>query len=264
MFPVLHGPNGEDGTVQGVFETLGLAYVGCGVLASALTRDKGWTKSVLEVAGLPVAPWRRLAAGQEVDSLKDLQPPIFVKPARAGSSIGVSRVADLGELAAAIELARMYGSNVIVEQGLDARDVECGVLGTPGGRPAEVSVPGETIPGPGHKWLNYAAKYLDDSVQLLAPAPLGPTLTEEAQSLATRAFDLLDCYGLARVDMLLTRDGRLLVNEVTTMPGFTEVSNFPRMWQVSGLDPVSLVDRLVLLAQERHARRNRENVSDGA
>lgn len=250
-FPVLHGPYGEDGTLQGLLEMIDMPYVGCGVFASAAAKDKVWANRLLEAAGLPVAPWRVLAAGPVPSRIDTFTPPLFVKPARCGGSLGVSVVHDWDELADAVGEARRYDPKVIVEQGLPIRDVECGVLEFLGQEAPAASVVGETIAGAEHEFLSYEAKYFDSTVQLLAPAPLSAELTEQIRRMAVDAFHALGCTGLSRVDMFLTPDESVLVNEVTTMPGFTAVSNFARMWRATGLEAPALVDGLVTLALAR-------------
>ncbi|MET9609547.1 D-alanine--D-alanine ligase family protein [Streptomyces sp. NPDC006512] len=254
VFPVLHGPYGEDGTVQGLLEMLDLPYVGCGVFASAAAKDKEWANRVLEGAGLPVPPWAVLAPGTPAAGPVDgFTLPVFVKPARCGGSIGISRVTDWNDLPDAVAEARRYDPKVVIEQGLTVRDVECGVLEFPDREGPVPSVVGETVAGDAHDFLSYDAKWFDPDVALLAPAPLDAATTERVQQIAVRAFLAFGCTGLARVDTFVTPDGSVLVNEVTTMPGFSGVSNFPRMWEASGLSGAELVDGLVALAIRRKA-----------
>ncbi len=256
-FPVLHGPFGEDGTVQGLFEVLDLPYVGCGVAASAVCMDKALAKRLLEQAGLPVTEWVEVPAWRwEEDpdaalaACQQLPLPLFVKPARLGSSVGISKVHAPEELPAAIEAALAHGRLAVVERGVDAREIEVAVLGNE--EPA-AAVPGEVVPG--HEFYDYADKYLDDACQLLAPAPLEPAQAERARELALAAYRVLGCEGMARVDLFLERGtGAFLVNEVNTIPGFTPISMFPRLWELEGLAYPELVDRLLGLALERHAR----------
>lgn len=257
VFPVLHGPYGEDGTIQGLLEILGLAYVGCGVAASAVCMDKGLTKRLLAQAGLPTAPWIEVDAARWAREripvereIVELGFPVFVKPARLGSSIGISRVGHPEDLAAAIEKALSHDRRVVAERGVDGREIEVAVLGN--GSP-EASVTGEVIPG--HEFYDYEDKYLDDACELLAPAPLRPGETAGARRLAVAAFQTLGCEGMARVDLFLERStGRFLVNEVNTIPGFTSISMYPRLWGLSGLAYPELLDRLVALALQRHGR----------
>jgi D-alanine-D-alanine ligase len=253
-FPVLHGPFGEDGTIQGLFEMLNLPYVGCDVASSALCMDKIFCKARLAQANLPTPAWRELDGALWNDDRKgvlerclELPLPLFVKPARLGSSVGISKVKQGHELAAAIELALGHGDRIVVEEGVDAREIEVAVLGN---RRPRASVPGEVLPG--HEFYDYDDKYLDSTCELLAPAPLDEDLTSRVQELAVRAFRLLGCSGMARVDLFLDRtSGGLLINEVNTIPGFTSISLFPRLWGLSGLDYPALLDELVRLALKR-------------
>jgi len=261
VFPVLHGPFGEDGTVQGLLEIADVRYVGAGVLASAVGMDKHYMKVVFESAGLPVLPyavvtdrgWRSDpdACRAEVDALGY---PVFVKPCRGGSSIGISKVRSRDELDAAIEEARRWDPKVVVEAaaGEGAREIECGVLDTFGEALPEASVVAEIVVQGDHDFYDFAAKYLpEEHTRLDVPADLDPEVVEEVQALSVAAFEALSCEGLARVDFFLLADGRLAVNEINTMPGFTPTSMFPRMWAASGLSYTELVDRLVQLALRR-------------
>jgi D-alanine-D-alanine ligase len=258
VVPILHGPFGEDGTVQGMLEMLDLPYVGCDSGTSALCMDKRMTKRVLAWASLPTAPWIEVEVAdwrQRPDAIRrdilELGLPVFVKPCRLGSSVGISKVRGLESLDDAIAEAFAWDDAVIVEQGLDAREIEVAVLGNDTPRAA---VPGEVVPG--HEFYDYADKYLDDDCQLLAPAPLDDDQITGAQDLAIRVFRLLGCTGMARVDLFLERSSdRWWVNEVNTIPGFTSISMFPRLWGVSGLEYPALLDELVRLALERHRRR---------
>lgn len=254
VFPVLHGPYGEDGTVQGLLEMLDLPYVGCGVFASSAAKDKVWANRILEGAGLPVPPWRVLEPGVPAAPIADFTPPVFVKPSRCGGSIGVSRITDWRDLSAAVAEARRYDPKVVIEQGLPVRDVECGVLEFTDKDQPVPSVVGETVAGEAHDFLSYDAKWFDPAVRLHAPAPLDADVTERVQKTAVEAFRVFGCTGLARVDTFVTPDGSVLVNEVTTMPGFSSVSNFPKMWEASGLSGPELVDGLVALALQRKAQ----------
>jgi len=258
VLPLLHGPYGEDGTLQGLFELAGIPYVGSGVFASAAAMDKGHMKTLLRGAGLPVGPYAivtprawetdKAAVRETVSSLGF---PVFVKPALAVSSVGISKVHGPGELDDAIEAARRHDPRVVVEAGIEGREIECGVLEGVGGGPPEASVPGEIVVGGGHQFYDFAAKYLpDEGTDLVVPADLPDEVVAEVQDLAVRAFEALACEGLARVDFFLTRTG-VVVNEVNTMPGFTPVSMFPLMWRESGLDYAALVDRLVQSALDR-------------
>ena len=255
VFPLLHGPFGEDGTVQGLLELADLPYVGSGVLASALAMDKSMTKVVMEQAGLPQGPYlvvREKAWRAGPDAFADrvaaqLSWPVFVKPARLGSSIGISKVAGPEQLGAALEAAFAWDDKVLVEQGLVARELECGVLGAAGS--AEPSVLGEIVPA--HDFYDFEAKYLDES-KLLIPAPVPGEVATRVRELAVRAYDALDCAGLARVDFFYEETtGRILINEVNTIPGFTPKSMFPLLWEASGMAYPELIARLVDLALAR-------------
>lgn len=257
VFPVLHGPWGEDGTVQGLLEMAGIPYVGSGVFASAAAMDKGHMKALLAAGGLPVGPSMVITAAQwdrdapavraRVDALGY---PVFVKPARAGSSVGISKVHAPGQLDAAIEAARSWDPRVIVEAAIpDAREIECAVIVDASGSPqatrcAEIIVRGE------HEFYDFEAKYLDDAADLIVPAELDPSSLAAIQKWSIQAFRALGCEGLARVDFFLTPEGPI-VNEVNTMPGFTPISMFPRMWAASGLTYGALVDHLIADALRR-------------
>ncbi|MCU1475255.1 MAG: D-alanine--D-alanine ligase [Amnibacterium sp.] len=251
VLPILHGPFGEDGTIQGLFELVGLPYVGNGVLASALGMDKHFTKTVLEAAGVPVAPWVALT---EADRRGDdtwlrrrvagLGYPVFVKPARAGSSVGVTKVDGPDALDAALDTAFAEDSRVLVERGLEGRELEVGVLGARGGGGVRVSAVGEVIVT-GRPFYDFAAKYLDaPGVDLVCPAELGDGERMDLERLAVRAFEAIDGRGLARIDVFLTGEG-FVVNEINTMPGFTPISMFPRCWQESGLAYPDLITDLI-------------------
>jgi D-alanine-D-alanine ligase len=256
VFPLLHGPYGEDGTLQGLLELAGVPYVGSGVLSSAVAMDKDYMKRVLVGSGLPVGPytvirprdWERDPAAVRA-AVAGLGYPVFVKPARAGSSMGISKVHDAGGLDAAIEEARRHDPKVIVEAGVAGREIECGVLVTVDGEP-EASLPGEVRVSAGHEFYDFEAKYLDAAAADV-PAKLTPDQTAEARRLAVAAFEALSCEGLARVDLFLTPAGDLLVNEVNTMPGFTPTSMFPLMWEATGVPYPELVDRLLRAALHR-------------
>jgi D-alanine-D-alanine ligase len=258
VLPLLHGPHGEDGTVQGMLELAGVPYVGSGVLASALCMDKVKSKEILSLHGLPHAPYLALrdteaGAAHAAITRAGLRYPLFVKPANLGSSVGVTKVHDEGELVGAVELATEYDEWVVVEEGVTAREIEVAVLGNAEPR---ASVPGEIVPG--HEFYDYEDKYIDGAVRLLVPAPLDEAQSDRARELALDAYRALRCDGLARVDFFLEEDGRgFLVNEVNTMPGFTPVSMYPRLWEASGVSYPELIDELVRLAVERHERRSR-------
>jgi D-alanine-D-alanine ligase len=256
VFPVLHGPYGEDGTLQGLLELAGVPYVGSGVLASAAAMDKAVAKKLLAAAGIAVAPAvvvraQRWAADQNgvVDDVRALGLPVFVKPARGGSSIGITKVSDLADLPAAVEDALRCDPKVLVEAGVAGRELECGILEDADGRP-QASVPAEVRVTEGYEFYDFEAKYLD-AAEPDIPADVPLDVAAQLQELARRAYEALDCEGLARVDFFLGPDGELTVNEVNTMPGFTPTSMFPRMWAASGVDYPELVDRLVQAALRR-------------
>jgi len=255
-FPILHGPWGEDGTIQGLFELVGLPYVGSGVLASAVGMDKHFAKVVLEGAGVPVAPWvtltaRQWAADEEraMASARGLGLPVFVKPARAGSSVGVTKVKVWVELEAALRAAWREDDKALVEAAIEGREVECGVLsGRSGGAP-RVSLPGEIVMRT-REFYDYEAKYLDpDAAELVCPADVREGELREMRRLAARVFEAVGCSGLARVDFFLTDSG-FVVNELNTMPGFTPISMFPKCWEASGIGYRELITELVELALE--------------
>jgi D-alanine-D-alanine ligase len=260
IFPVLHGTYGEDGTVQGMLEMAGLPYVGCGVLASAVAMDKAIAKEIFAQAGLRQTEFRLVLRkrwqSQPTWVLGELERqmayPLFVKPANLGSSIGVSKVNTRNELAAGLELACHYDRRVLVEAAVpNAREIEISVLGNDD---PIVSIPGEIVPG--NEFYDYAAKYLDDNSDLLIPAPLDQALVAEAQQMALAAYRVADCAGMARVDFLLDNASQTLyLNEINTIPGFTRISMYPKLWEASGLSYPELVHRLIELALERHADR---------
>jgi D-alanine-D-alanine ligase len=260
VFPLLHGPWGEDGTIQGLLEMAGVRYVGAGVLASAVGMDKHYMKMVLQAHGLPVLPYGvitrrdwdrdRAACSETIDSLGY---PVFVKPARGGSSLGISKVHDREGLAAAVVEAQRHDPKVLVEVSAEGgREIECGVLGGFGSNPPDVSVPAEIVVDPGHEFYDFAAKYLpEEQTALVVPADLTDQVTARVQQLSVRAFEVLSVEGLARVDFFVLPDDRVVINEINTMPGFTPSSMFPRMWAASGLEYPELVDRLIQLALHR-------------
>jgi D-alanine--D-alanine ligase len=260
VLPLLHGPYGEDGTIQGLLELAGVRYVGAGVFASAASMDKGFMKVIWEGAGLPVGPyvvvgdrrWRR-ERKRVVDEIKELGWPVFVKPARAGSSMGISRVQAEADLETAVEAAREHDRKVIVEAAVEGRELECGVLEGLDDEPAEASLPAEVRVGSGHDYYDFEAKYLDEGLRLDIPPDLPPAVIEEVRKLSVRAFEALDCEGLARVDFFYTSDGRVILNEINTMPGCTPASAFPKMWAATGLDYPALVDRWIRTAMRRPA-----------
>jgi D-alanine-D-alanine ligase len=255
VFPVLHGRFGEDGTIQGMLEMAGIPYVGAGVLASAAAMDKEFTKILLRSAGLEVGRFEVLRQGRPYSSveLRHLGLPVFVKPARAGSSVGITKVTDWALFDDAVETAFAHDSKVLVEAAVSGREIECGVLENEEGLP-EASVPAEIRLVRGHDWYDFEAKYLDDACEFDIPARLPAEVTARVRGAACRAFTALDCTGLARVDFFVTPDDQVIVNEVNTMPGFTDISMFPKMWAASGVDYPTLVDRLIASAL-RHAQR---------
>jgi D-alanine-D-alanine ligase len=255
VFPVLHGPMGEDGTVQGLLELAGAAYVGCGVAASAVGMDKALMKAAFAAAGLPLLPWLLLrradwqgdpeAAYAAVE--QTLRYPVFVKPANMGSSVGVGKAKDRTGLAQAIAEAARYDRRIVVEQGIAAREIEISVLGN---EQPEASLPGEVVPS--GEWYDYNAKYIDGQSAIHIPAPIDAELAERVRQLALRAFLAIDGAGLARVDFLLDKEtGELWINEANTMPGFTPISMYAKMWAASGVSYPALLDRLIELALER-------------
>ncbi|AZI59546.1 D-alanine--D-alanine ligase [Nakamurella antarctica] len=253
IFPVLHGPFGEDGTIQGLIELAGLPYVGAGVLASAAGMDKEFTKKLLAAEGLPVGNWVVLRPERQTltQSERDLIGlPAFVKPARAGSSLGVSRVDCWEDLEAAIAHARQTDPKVLVEKAVLGREIECGVLEFPDGS-VRASPTAEIHLGTDFSFYDFTAKYLDDAATFDIPASLTPETTARLSDLAARAFAALDCQGLARVDFFVTLDGEVVINEINTMPGFTPISMFPRMWLAGGLTYSELLTNLVQTALSR-------------
>lgn len=250
VFPVLHGPYGEDGTIQGLLELAGVPYVGAGVLASAAGMDKEFTKKLLAADGLPIGDYAVLRPSQQTlehRHLRRLGLPVFVKPARGGSSIGVSRVTHAEQLPAAIASARRHDAKVIVEAAVVGRELECGVLEFPNGT-VEASTVGEIrvagVAGREDGFYDFATKYLDDAAELDVPAKIDEAVSDEVRRLAIRAFEAIECEGLARVDFFLTDDGPV-INEINTMPGFTKISMYPRMWAASGVDYPTLLTAMV-------------------
>jgi D-alanine-D-alanine ligase len=256
VFPVLHGPYGEDGTIQGLLELAGVPYVGAGVLASAAGMDKEFTKKLLVAEGLPVGAYEVLRTSQptlDTGLRERLGLPVFVKPARGGSSIGVSRVTGWDELPAAVAHARQHDPKVIVEAAIAGRELECGVLEFPDGT-VQASTVGEIrvagVRGREDSFYDFATKYLDDAAELDVPAKVDDDVSDAVRELAIRAFRAIDCQGLARVDFFLTDEGPI-INEVNTMPGFTTISMYPRMWAASGVDYRTLVATMVETALAR-------------
>jgi D-alanine-D-alanine ligase len=258
VMPLLHGPLGEDGTVQGMLELANVAYVGSGVLGSAVAMDKAMAKQILAAAGIPQARWRAVREHELTPALPgqladQLGLPLFVKPANMGSSVGVTKAHTVEAAREAIALALEYDEWVVVEEAVVGREIEVAVLGN---LEPQASVPGEIVPG--HDFYDYEDKYVDDGAQLLVPAPLDTERADEVRSLAIDVFRALRCDGLARIDFFF-EDGRrgFLCNEANTMPGFTPISMYPKLWQASGLAYPALIDELVNLALERHSRRRR-------
>jgi D-alanine-D-alanine ligase len=266
VFPVLHGPYGEDGTVQGLLELANVPYVGAGVLGSAVGMDKAVMKTLFAAAGLPIVghqvvlrhEWRQAAPAVIARVARELSYPVFVKPANLGSSVGISKAKSDEEFTSAMQLALQFDRKIVIEAAVpDAREIECAVLGndTP-----EASVPGEIVPG--REFYDYEAKYLDEGSKAIVPAPLRDDQREAVRKMAIAAFRAVDGAGMARVDFLLER-GRetLYLNEVNTIPGFTTISMYPKMWEASGLSYPELIDRLIRLALERHAEKQQLRTS---
>ena len=266
VFPVLHGPYGEDGTVQGLLELMNVPYVGAGVLGSAVGMDKAVMKKVFAADGLPIVPYLVVL---RPDWLRDtpmltarvgsaLGYPVFVKPANLGSSVGISKARSDAELVAAVELALQYDRKIVIEAGVPhAREIECAVLGNDD---PQASIPGEVVPS--REFYDYEAKYLDEGSKLLIPAPLTDDQAALIRDLAVRAFRAVDGAGMSRVDFLMNGEsGALYLNEVNTIPGFTTISMYPKMWEASGLAYADLLDRLITLAIERHAEKQQLKTS---
>jgi len=249
VFPLLHGPFGEDGTVQGLLELAGVPYVGAGVTASAVAMDKDLFKAILRDRGIPVTPNLTLRPGERIDG--GLPFPVFVKPARLGSSVGISKAHDPDELEAAVALAFRHDEKVLVEAFVDGIEIEVGVLGN---RSPIASLPGE-ICVTEKEWYDYEAKYGEGQMELVLPARISERQGARARELALASFDAIECEGMARVDMFVSREGEVLVNELNTIPGFTRTSVYARLFAASGIDYPALLERLIELALERHARR---------
>lgn len=258
VFPLLHGPYGEDGTLQGLLELADLPYVGCGVSASAVGMDKHFMKVAFEAGGLEVGPYTVvrnrdwLNRPEHVrDEVAALGFPVFVKPARAGSSFGITRVDCAEDLDAAIEAAREHDRKLVIEAGIEGREIECAVLGSHGWGSPRASLPGE-IEVHGQGFYDFEAKYVaDDGVRLSCPADLPQNVIDELRGKAVAAFEAIDGEGLSRCDFFVTPEHRVIINEINTMPGFTPISMYPRMWSASGLDYTELIDELISLALER-------------
>lgn len=257
VLPLLHGAYGEDGTLQGLLEMAGIRYAGAGVFASAAGMDKEYMKLIFAGRGLPIGPyvvvrdrdWRSPVEHKRVlDEVGELGWPVFVKPARGGSSIGTSMAGSAAELEAAIETAREHDPKVLVEVAIDGIEVECAVLEGIDGGPAEASLPGQVVVDPGYEFYDFEAKYLAPDTGMVIPAPIPDSAIERIRGLACEAFDAISCEGLARVDFFYTSDGKILVNEINTMPGMTAASAFPRMWAATGMPLPQLVDRIIQTA----------------
>ncbi len=264
IFPIVHGPYGEDGTLQGLLELADIPYVGAGVVGAAAGMDKAVMKALFAAAGLPIVKhetvlrraWRRGRGKILADLSAALDHPLFVKPANLGSSLGISRAADQAALSAAIDHAAEFDRKIIVEEAVvPCREIECAVLGND---EPEASAPGEIVPA--GDFYDYEAKYLDDRSRTVIPADLTPDDAERIRALAVSAFRAIDCAGMARVDFLLDHAGRIFVNEINTHPGFTTISMFAKLWEASGVGYPALLDRLIELAQERHADRRESRV----
>jgi D-alanine-D-alanine ligase len=268
VLPILHGPFGEDGTIQGLLEMAGVPYIGAGVLASAVSMDKEYMKLVFTARGLPICPYVVVrdrdwqggpGAGASAtaerkriyDAIAELGYPVFVKPARGGSSIGTSKAADQAAVTEAIEGARRYDAKVIVERAVDGAEIECAVLEGLDGGPPDASVPGQLIIAGGEEFYDFEAKYLDPSGSMAIPAPVPPDVIDEIRRMAAVAFEAVSCQGFARVDFFYTRDGTILANEINTIPGMTATSYFPKMWEATGLPLPQLLDRMITTALRR-------------
>ncbi len=257
IFPVLHGTFGEDGTIQGLLELANVPYVGAGVLGSAIGMDKDVMKRLLRDAGLPIVDYWTTRAPELESFLQShinaLPYPVFVKPANLGSSVGITKVHAPEELPAALQTAAEYDRKIVVEHGVDAREIELSVLGND---EPMASKPGEIIPS--REFYDYEAKYVDEDSRLLIPAPLTDAQTAEARRIAIAAFKVLECSGMARVDLFLEKAaGKFYVNEINTLPGFTTISMYPKLWEASGIKYGELIDRLIALAIERHAAKSK-------
>ncbi|HEY2316207.1 MAG TPA: D-alanine--D-alanine ligase family protein [Streptosporangiaceae bacterium] len=267
VLPVLHGPYGEDGTIQGLLEMAGVPYVGAGVLASAVSMDKEYMKLIFKAKGLPVGPYvvvrerdwpvtesgdvLSLEAKPVLDDIAELGWPLFVKPARGGSSIGTSKAHDLAQLYDAIALARQYDPKVLVEAAIDGAEVEVSVLEGIDGAPPDTSIPGQLLVDGGEEFWDFEAKYLDSASGMAIPARIPDSALQEIRRLGAAAFDAVSCEGLARVDFFYTRDGEILINEINTMPGLSPASYFQKMWEASGLPFPLLIDRLLQTALKK-------------
>ncbi len=270
IFPVLHGTFGEDGTIQGLLELADIPYVGAGVLGSAAGMDKDVMKSLFIAAGLPIvkhvtilrSAWEKKPKDVEKSVARKLKYPVFVKPANLGSSVGISKAHDRKELGPAIDEAAKFDRKIVIEDGVGgkknkAREIECSVLGND---EPQASIPGEIVPV--KEFYDYNAKYLDEGSELIIPAKLTQAQTKKVQELAVRAFQAVDCSGLARVDFLMDpKTGKIYLNEINTMPGFTAISMYPKLWGASGLAYADVIDRLIQLGVERHEDKKKNQYS---
>jgi len=261
VFPVMHGTFGEDGTIQGLLDLAGLPFVGAGVLGSAIGMDKDVSKRLLQVAKIPVVPWITVHRHEWESNPRDIQIaiekefayPVFVKPATLGSSVGMTKVHSREELAPALNLASEFAMKILVERCVVAREIEVSVLGN---HDPKASVPGEIVPH--REFYDYAAKYLEEGTQLLIPADLKPAQVQKIQNYAVQAFRALELSGMARVDFFLEKKGgKVYLNEVNTIPGFTSISMYPKLWEASGIPFRELIDKLIALALEQHAEKAR-------
>lgn len=261
VFPILHGPFGEDGTVQGLLKLAGVPFVGAGVLGSAVGMDKDVMKRLLRDAGIPIAKFITYRKPADVPEFKivanKLGSPVFVKPANLGSSVGINRADDEGSFKKAVDEAFQFDMKIVVEENVKGREIECAVLGNDA---PQASVPGEITPN--HAFYSYDAKYVDaNGAGLKIPAELPPGVADRVRAMAIKVFQTLCCEGLGRVDFFLKDDGELLVNEINTIPGFTAISMYPKMWEASGLPYSELIDRLIQLALQRHEAERRLKTS---
>lgn len=260
VIPAIHGTYGEDGSVQGMLKIANIPFVGCDVLGSAIGMDKDVSKRLLQAAGIKVANCIVYEYFERnsicFDDVKGkLGVPFFVKAANLGSSVGVNKVTNAAELEKAIEEAFLYDNKLLIEEAIDGREIECSIMG--GNGKIEASVPGEVIQNKNHEFYSYEAKYLDESGAVIQiPADIEEEKTKEIQELAKKVFKTLSCYGLARVDMFLTKDGNLIINEINTLPGFTDISMYPKLWEYSGKSTTQLLDELIELAIVRNKREN--------
>ena len=257
VFPILHGPFGEDGTVQGLLKLADIPFVGPGVLGSAVGMDKDIMKRLLRDAGVPIGKFLTIKSHEKIPSFAEIEAvlgkPVFIKPANMGSSVGISKVRDQGEYATAVKDAFLYDTKIIIEENIPGREIECAVLGN---EEPMASIPGEIIPS--HEFYSYDAKYLDDNGALLEiPAKLDEKTVKSIQTLAVKVFETLNCEGLSRVDFFLKENGEIIVNEINTMPGFTKISMYPKMWEASGISYTELITRLIELAISRFEKERR-------